>query len=202
MATDNRTVIVTGMADGFTAPESEIEVTFNHIKIFDGIINTSDYSPWGGYKLATINNLQFDADNDPEQLYTVKPVEILVRKGTVFLEAWLWNYFPFAMNPALSAEEQAIFEQGTEAIKNAPEQMKNDVQMRGGWYVSDPDQYWTGLFDDVKSVRLDCKVNGVLYEFDPDHPDNPDDYEDRGISVIAHEGDVVTWTQLIPKRPL
>jgi len=198
MATDNRTAIVTGMA-GFTVPGSEIEVTFNHIKIFDGVINTSDHSPWGGYKLATINNLQFDADDDSEKRYTAKPVEIFVRKGTVFLEAWLWNYFPYAMNPALNAEEQAIFEQGTEAIKNAPQQIQDDVRIRGGWWVVDPDQYWTGIMDQTPSVRLDCKVNGVLYDFDPGEDDDHDAY---GRSVMATEGDIVTWTQLIPKRPL
>jgi hypothetical protein len=199
MATDNRTVIVTGMADGMSIPGSEIEVTFNHIKIFDGVINTSDHTPWGGYKLATINNLQFDADNDPNNRYTSKPIEIFVRKGEVALEAWLWNYFPFAMNPALNAEEQAVFEQGFDAMQNASEQMKNDVRMRGGWYVADPDQYWTGIFDDVESVRLDVKVNGVLYDFDPGEDD---DHDAHGRAVVAFEGDIVTWTQLIPKRPL
>lgn len=195
MATDNRTVIVTGMADGFTVPGSEIEVTFNHIKIFDGVINTSDHSPWGGYKLATINNLQFDADNDPEKKYTAKSVDIFVRKGTVWLEAWLWNYYPWAMNPALTAEEQAIFEQGAEAIQHCSEQMRREVWNRGGWYVADPDQYWTGITSEMPSVRLDVKVNGIPYDFG-----SVDGAQGRPVRVS--ENDVVTWTQLIPKRPL
>lgn len=180
---------------GSTIDGLDMTVSINNQVIHNGPVVGQ---PWKYAICVSEGQITFTQEPDIKIQYTMLPVSITVNSGTFYSLVWEWDY-AWIVNPLLSPEELVVYNQGDQAMANAPQAMKDDVAAKGGWVVQDVNSYATTNLDNDPNTRFGVMVNGEPFDFD--YGTEPIDYEDQGRGILLSAGYVCTYSQRIFRSP-